>query len=96
MRIRPLHVLTPLALVVLVSACKPSRADVAAMLEQRGFHAVEIDPADNELGVYHFRAKRSFEDCRGTFVVEQKILSSTCTVREQVSSPLESASSEAR
>lgn len=82
--------LSIVALAALATGCKPSRAQVRADLEDRGYHAVEVDPADNELGVFHFTAKRSFEDCRGTVVTGQKLISVTCSVRSEVSSPLAS------
>ncbi len=77
-----------IGVVAFSGACKKRRADVQAMLEDRGYHAIEIDSKDGELGVFHFKAKRSFEDCHGTVLLtDQKLISATCSGRSQVSSP---------
>jgi hypothetical protein len=80
-----------LVLALSVVGCEPTRASVKSMLEDRGYHEVEIDPIDNELGVFHFHAKRTFEDCRGTFVSGQKLLSVTCSERSAASVPSRAA-----
>jgi hypothetical protein len=72
--------------VVTMGGCSPTAAKVKELLDDQGYDHIEIDPTNNDLGMFHFTAKRGTQSCRGTVsypaegLFKRATISATCTV----------------
>jgi len=70
---------------VVLGGCAPNAAKVHDLLDDQGYDHIEIDPTNNDLGMFHFTAKRGTQNCRGTVsypaegIIKRGSVSATCT-----------------